>query len=84
VAAAQAQANANTRQRMYEIKNMTNSEMEEAELLLRRTTLDPGETHTATILLDEPKKMPSNFVITINVASEIHVFEFEYAQFLIQ
>jgi len=80
-AAAQAQANANSRQRMNDIANMTNSEMAEAELLLRRTTLNPGQTHTATILIDTPESMPSNFVITVNAAGEMHVFEFGYEQY---
>jgi len=77
-AAAQAQANANSRQRMNDIINMTNSATAEAELLLRRTTLNPGETHTATILIDAPSDMPSNFVVSVNVAGEMHVFQFGY------
>ena len=83
-AAAQAQANANSRQRMNDIINITNSASAEAELLLRRTTLDPDQTHTATILIDAPKDIPSNFIITINVAGEMHVFEFGYEQFSLQ
>jgi hypothetical protein len=80
-AAAQAQANANSRQRMNDIISVTNSATAEAELLLRRTTLEPGETHTATILIDAPKDMPSNFVIAVDVADEVHVFEFGYEQY---
>ena len=80
-AAAQAQANANSRQRMNDIISMTNSETAEAELLLRRTTLGPDQTHTATILIDAPERMPGNFVIAVNIAGEMHVFEFGYEQY---
>ena len=76
-----AQSNAKSRQRMNDIMSRTYSATAEAELLLRRTTLDPAQTHTATILIDAPKEMPSKFVIATDVVGEIHVFEFGYQQF---
>jgi hypothetical protein len=69
---------------MNDIMSMTNSATAEAELLLRRTTLGPYQTHMATILIDAPKDMPSKFVIAIDVAGEMHVIEFGYEQFLLQ
>jgi len=83
-AAARAQANANSRQRVNDIMNMTNSATAEAELLLRRTTVDPDQTHTATILVDAPDQMPSDFVVSVNVAGEMHVFEFGYEQYQLE
>ena len=80
-AAAQAQVNENNRRRINDIANATNSATAEAELLLRRTTLGPDHFHTATILIDAPKVTPAAIQIAINVAGEVHVFDFSYEKY---
>jgi hypothetical protein len=76
--AAQKQANLNSQHRMAEIAKSSRGAMAEAELLLRRTTIGPGEGFDAAILIDAPEELPSNLQLSINMNGEVHVIDYAY------
>lgn len=80
VAAAQAEANRNSQMRMAAIADQQASGMEMAETLLRRTTLEPGFSYEARLVVDAPKTLPGLVELSFKVGEDIHTVSFDYAK----
>jgi len=80
VAALQMQANAESEMRMAEIMNKKASGMAQASRMLRRTTLKPGHSYEALLVVDAPKRVPSDVQLIFKLGNDFHYIDFDYTK----